>query len=256
MYVVKRDGRQETVHFDKITARLKKLSYGLNVEHCDPVLVAQKVCAGVYKGVTTSQLDEWAAETTAAMTANHPNYSSLAARIVVSNLYKNTKKSFSETIKIMDNHVNEESGLKAPLVADDVYEMIIKQCRWHCSSSLHDNQMGSRRRLIGLMRTNGRKWEEDEDGFGRVKEGNSNQDARVFPATATVSALPNKQREPKETSIDLERLAFARKRFHENYLEATNAKKQRKIQVMDHHDIPKPKNSFFGKKGGYQAKHW
>lgn len=77
MYVVKRDGRQETVHFDKITARLKKLSYGLSQEHCDPVLVAQKVCAGVYKGVTTSQLDELAAETAAAMTASHPDYASV-----------------------------------------------------------------------------------------------------------------------------------------------------------------------------------
>jgi len=77
MYVVKRDGRQEAVHFDKITARLKKLSYGLSTEHCDPVLVAQKVCAGVYKGVTTSQLDELAAETAAGMTANHPDYASV-----------------------------------------------------------------------------------------------------------------------------------------------------------------------------------
>jgi hypothetical protein len=77
MYVVKRDGRHEMVHFDKITARLKKLSYGLSQEHCDPVLVAQKVCAGVYKGVTTSQLDELAAETAAAMTASHPDYASV-----------------------------------------------------------------------------------------------------------------------------------------------------------------------------------
>lgn len=78
MYVVKRDGRQEAVHFDKITARLKKLSYGLSIDHCDPVLVSQKVCAGVYKGVTTSQLDELAAETAAAMTANHPDYASVS----------------------------------------------------------------------------------------------------------------------------------------------------------------------------------
>jgi len=78
MYVVKRDGKQEAVHFDKITARLKKLSYGLSTDHCDPVLVSQKVCAGVYKGVTTSQLDELAAETAAAMTANHPDYASVS----------------------------------------------------------------------------------------------------------------------------------------------------------------------------------
>ncbi|KAL5992767.1 ribonucleotide-diphosphate reductase subunit rnr1 [Asimina triloba] len=126
MYVVKRDGLQESVHFDKITARLKKLSYGLSTEHCDPVLVAQKVCAGVYKGVTTSQLDELAAETAAAMTANHPDYASLAARIVVSNLHKSTKKSFSETIREMYNHFDERSGLAAPLIADDVYEIIME----------------------------------------------------------------------------------------------------------------------------------
>lgn len=81
MYVVKRDGRQEAVHFDKITARLKKLSYGLSIDHCDPILVSQKVCAGVYKGVTTSQLDELAAETAAAMTANHPDYASVSIDI-------------------------------------------------------------------------------------------------------------------------------------------------------------------------------
>ncbi|KAF6157850.1 hypothetical protein GIB67_003750 [Kingdonia uniflora] len=138
MYVLKRDGRQETVHFDKITARLKKLSYGLSIDHCDPVLVAQKVCAGVYKGVTTSQLDELAAETAAAMTANHPDYASLAARIVVSNLHKNTKKSFSETIKDMYTHFNERSGQKAPLVADDVYEIIMKNAALLDSEIIYD----------------------------------------------------------------------------------------------------------------------
>ncbi|MCO5553900.1 hypothetical protein L7F22_007426 [Adiantum nelumboides] len=138
MYVIKRDGRQEAVHFDKITARLKKLSYGLNAEHCDPVLVAQKVCAGVYKGVTTSQLDELAAQTAAALTANHPDYALLAARIVVSNLHKNTKKSFSETIKLMYNHVNEKSGLKSPLIADDVFDIVMKNAHRLDSEIIYD----------------------------------------------------------------------------------------------------------------------
>ncbi|XP_020583788.1 ribonucleoside-diphosphate reductase large subunit-like [Phalaenopsis equestris] len=138
MYVVKRDGRREAVHFDKITARLKKLSYGLSQEHCDPVLVAQKVCAGVYKGVTTTQLDELAAETAAAMTANHPDYASLAARIAVSNLHKNTRKSFSETIKEMYDHVNERSGQKAPLISDDVYEIIMKNAARVDSEIIYD----------------------------------------------------------------------------------------------------------------------
>ncbi|GJN00809.1 hypothetical protein PR202_ga18024 [Eleusine coracana subsp. coracana] len=138
MYVVKRDGRHEMVHFDKITARLKKLSYGLSQEHCDPVLVAQKVCAGVYKGVTTSQLDELAAETAAAMTASHPDYASLAARIAVSNLHKNTKKSFSETIKDMYGHFNERSGLMAPLIAEDIYEIIMKNAARLDSEIIYD----------------------------------------------------------------------------------------------------------------------
>ncbi|XP_019177265.1 PREDICTED: ribonucleoside-diphosphate reductase large subunit-like isoform X5 [Ipomoea nil] len=138
MYVIKRDGRQEAVHFDKITARLKKLSYRLSPDHCDPVLVAQKVCAGVYKGVTTSQLDELAAETAAAMTTNHPDYASLAARIAVSNLHSNTKKSFSETVKDMYYHISERSGLKAPLIADDVYEIIMKNAARLDSEIIYD----------------------------------------------------------------------------------------------------------------------
>eukprot|EP00257_Ricinus_communis_P026656 XP_025014070.1 ribonucleoside-diphosphate reductase large subunit isoform X1 [Ricinus communis] len=138
MYVIKRDGHQETVHFDKITARLKKLSYGLNSEYCDPVLVAQKVCSGFYKGVTTTQLDELAAETAAAMTTNHPDYAILAARVAVSNLHKNTKKSFSETIKLMYSHINKRSGQKASLIADDVYEIIMKNATRLDSEIIYD----------------------------------------------------------------------------------------------------------------------
>ncbi|KAK3159392.1 hypothetical protein QOZ80_2AG0149560 [Eleusine coracana subsp. coracana] len=138
MYVMKRDGRQEPVQFDKITARLKKLSYGLSEEHCDPVLVAQKVCAGVYKGVTTSQLDELAAETAAAMTASHPDYASLAARIAVSNLHKNTLKSFSETVKLLFTNCDERSGLMASLIADDVYSIVMKNAARLDSEIIYD----------------------------------------------------------------------------------------------------------------------
>ncbi|XP_042960585.1 ribonucleoside-diphosphate reductase large subunit-like isoform X2 [Carya illinoinensis] len=126
MHVVKRDGSQEPLQFEKITARVKKLSYGLNVEHCDPVLVTRKVCAGLYEGVTTIQLDELAAETAAAMTTNHPDYALLAARIAVSNLHKNTKESFSETIKVMYDNFDKSSGQKSSLIAYDVYEIVMK----------------------------------------------------------------------------------------------------------------------------------
>jgi len=87
-------------------------------------MIAQKVCMGVFKGVTTKELDELAAETAASMTSKHPDYSQLAARIAVSNLHKTTLKSFSETMKVMYEHVNERNGKWSPLLADDVYEII------------------------------------------------------------------------------------------------------------------------------------
>lgn len=98
MLVIKRDGKKETVAFDKITARIKKLCYGFEPKHVDPVRVAQKVVAGVYDGVTTAQLDDLASETAAFLTTQHPDYGRLAARIAVSNLHKQTDKSFSDTM--------------------------------------------------------------------------------------------------------------------------------------------------------------
>ena len=98
MQVIKRDGKQEPVAFDKITARIKKLCYGFDPKHVEPIAVAQKVVLGVYDGVTTSQLDDLASETAAYLTTLHSDYGRLAARIAVSNLHKNTSKSFSETM--------------------------------------------------------------------------------------------------------------------------------------------------------------
>ena len=97
MYVLKRDGRKEPIIFDKITARVRKLCYGLN-DLVDPVKVAMRVIEGLYDGVTTSELDNLAAETAATMTTTHPDYALLAARVSVSNLHKNTKKSFVDTM--------------------------------------------------------------------------------------------------------------------------------------------------------------
>ncbi|KAK3243687.1 ribonucleotide-diphosphate reductase subunit rnr1 [Cymbomonas tetramitiformis] len=138
MFVIKRDGRQVPVAFDKITARIKKLSYGLNDDFCDPVLVAQKVTQGVYKGVTTSELDELAAETAAAMVSQHPDYALLASRVSVSNLHKNTEKCFSKNIERMFNHVNERNGQKAPLVDEAIYKIIMKNAELLDSTIIYD----------------------------------------------------------------------------------------------------------------------
>jgi ribonucleoside-diphosphate reductase alpha chain len=109
--------------FDKITARVRKLCYGLN-DLVDPVKVAMRVIEGLYDGVTTSELDNLAAETAATMTTTHPDYALLAARISVSNLHKNTKKSFVDTMTDLYTYVNPRTGKKAPLLADNVYKII------------------------------------------------------------------------------------------------------------------------------------
>ena len=124
MFVIKRDGRKEPVHFDKITARISKLSFGLNSTFVIPHRVAKAVIQGLYDGVTTTELDELAARTSANMTVIHPEYAVLAARIAVSNLHKNTKKNFSRIIEELYNYVDPKTNAKAPLIADDVYEII------------------------------------------------------------------------------------------------------------------------------------
>jgi ribonucleoside-diphosphate reductase alpha chain len=125
MYVVKRDGHKEPVMFDKITDRIRKMCYSLN-PMVDSVKVAMKVIEGLYDGVHTSELDNLAAETAAALTVSHPDYAQLAARIAVSNLHKNTKKSFSETMTDLYKYVNPRTNQEAPMIADDVYEVIMQ----------------------------------------------------------------------------------------------------------------------------------
>ncbi|MDB2442635.1 ribonucleoside-diphosphate reductase subunit alpha [Flavobacteriales bacterium] len=123
MFVLKRDGRKEAVKFDKITARIQKLCYGLDAL-VDPTTVAMKVIEGIYEGVTTFELDNLAAEVAASLTVKHPDYAQLAARIAVSNLHKKTKKSFSETMSDLYEYTNPVTNQKAPMLADDVYQII------------------------------------------------------------------------------------------------------------------------------------
>jgi len=118
IFVLKRDGRQEPVHFDKITSRIEKLCYGLNDEHIDPASITLKVISGLYPGVTTIELDNLAAEIAATMTTKHPDYAVLAARIVVSNLHKETKKKFSDVIEDLYNMTMEKTGRPTPMISD------------------------------------------------------------------------------------------------------------------------------------------
>ena len=142
MFVQKRDGRKEVVKFDKITARIEKLCYGFNPELVDPIDVAKKVIEGLYDGVTTSELDSLAAETAASLTTKHPDYALLASRIAVSNLHKNTTKSFSKTMEVLYNYVDPKNGKPAPLVADDVWQVIEENADILDSTIIYDRDFG------------------------------------------------------------------------------------------------------------------
>ncbi|WP_158991478.1 ribonucleoside-diphosphate reductase subunit alpha [Mucilaginibacter sp. L196] len=140
MFVIKRDGKRESVKFDKITARIEKLCYGFHL--VDPIDVAKKVIEGLFDGVTTSELDNLAAETAASLTTKHPDYALLASRIAVSNLHKNTIKSFSETMRKLYEYVDEKTGKNASLIAEDVWQVIQDNAELLDSTIIYDRDFG------------------------------------------------------------------------------------------------------------------
>ncbi len=142
MDVIKRNGRRESVKFDKITARIQKLSYGLDRDHIDASLVAFKVIEGLYDGVTTSELDNLAAEVAATMTTRHPDYAILAARIAISNLQKNTLKSFSETMKGLYHYVDSKTQKKSGLISEELYDLSQEHAEILDASIIYDRDFG------------------------------------------------------------------------------------------------------------------
>ena len=176
MYVVKRDERKETVKFDKITARIIKMCYGLD-PLVSPEAVAMKVIEGIYDGVSTSDLDNLAAEVAAAKTIDHPDYALLASRIAVSNLHKETKKTFSEVIDDLHHYIDPKTNQNASLVADDVYAIIQENKEAFDSSIIYDRDF--RYDYFGfktlsrsyLMRLNGKIAERPQQMLMRVAIG-------------------------------------------------------------------------------------
>ncbi|KAI0223417.1 Ribonucleoside-diphosphate reductase large subunit [Lamellibrachia satsuma] len=138
MHVIKRDGRQERIMFDKITSRVSKLCYGLNMDFVDPTAITLKVISGLYPGVSTVELDNLAAETAATMTTKHPDYAILAARIAVSNLHKETKKVFSDVMTDLHTYINPRNNKPSPMLSDEVYQIIIDNADKLNSSIIYD----------------------------------------------------------------------------------------------------------------------
>ena len=138
MNVVKRDGTVEQVKFDKISSRIRKLTYALNEDYVDYFQVAQKVISGLYDGVTSTELDQLSAETAASMITTHPDYGKLAARIIITSLYKDVSKEFSVVAKQLYDYINPVTNEPAGLISDDVYAVIEKHATELNAMIVHD----------------------------------------------------------------------------------------------------------------------
>jgi ribonucleoside-diphosphate reductase alpha chain len=138
MQVIKRDGSREPLKFDKISNRIRKMTYGLNSDFIDVLEISQKVIAGIFDGITTEALDNLAAETAASLVPRHPDYSLLASRIAVSRLHKTTKKKFSETIQDLYTYIDPETGKPASLINDVTYNVVMENKDTFDSAVIHD----------------------------------------------------------------------------------------------------------------------
>ncbi|KAG0149282.1 hypothetical protein CROQUDRAFT_89370 [Cronartium quercuum f. sp. fusiforme G11] len=176
-FVYKRDGRRERVAFDKITARIHKLCYGLDNVHVEPIEITKKVINGVFNGVTTVELDNLAAETAAYMTTRHPDYAVLAARIAISNLHKETKKLFSQVIEDLYRYVNPKNGRPSPMISDTTYEAVQANAEALNSAVIYDrdfnyNYFGFKTlERSYLLRINGKVAERPQHMLMRVAVG-------------------------------------------------------------------------------------
>ena len=188
MYVVKRDAKKETVKFDKITARIVKMCYGLD-SLVSPEAVAMKVIEGIYDGVTTIDLDNLAAEVAAAKTIDHPDYALLASRIAVSNLHKETKKTFSEVMHDLYTYIDPKTNQQASLLADDVYQIVMDNKELLDSSIIYDRDF--RYEYFGfktltrsyLMKLNGKIAERPQQMLMRVAIGIHKRDVQAAITT-------------------------------------------------------------------------
>ncbi|TFK70963.1 ribonucleotide reductase alpha subunit [Pluteus cervinus] len=188
-YVFKRGERKERVQFDKITTRLDKLCYGLDTNHVNSVEVTQKVVAGVYQGVTTVELDNLAAETAAYLTTKHPDYAILAARIAISNLHKETKKTFSAVIKDLYEYINPKNGRAASMISKETYDVVMANAEILDSAIIYHrdfnyNYFGFKTlERSYLLRINGRVAERPQHMLMRVAVGIHGNDIERAIAT-------------------------------------------------------------------------
>jgi ribonucleoside-diphosphate reductase alpha chain len=135
--VMKRNGKKEPVMLDKILDRITQQTYGLDQKWIVPFEVAQKVIEGIMPDIQTSVLDQLAMETAASLTTKHPDYSTLAARLAITALHKETKKSFSETVSDLYKYVDPKTRKHSPIVSKNFYDIVKKHADELDSAIVH-----------------------------------------------------------------------------------------------------------------------
>ena len=123
-HVIKRNGNKEKISIDKIERRISKLSDGLTINLSR---VTREVASQMYDGMKTYELDELSAQICASLCTEHPDYGTLASRIIVSNHHKNTSPSFSEVIRNLYENKNIH-GNPAPLISKELFEIVMENC--------------------------------------------------------------------------------------------------------------------------------
>lgn len=138
MFVTKRDGSEEKMSFDKISNRLKKLMWELDSKNINLLKVSQKVIQGLYNKIKTVELDELSSQICANLITDHLDYGTLASRIEISNLHKQTKKKFSLVIEDLYNYVNPNTEEKGSLISKKLYRIVMSNKKKINSSIIYD----------------------------------------------------------------------------------------------------------------------
>lgn len=124
MRVTKRNGELEEIFFDKILLRVKKLCVEANITTINHASLVIKVIDQLYDKIPTKKIDELTAEQCASLSTQHPDYNTLAGRIIVSNHHKNTNNKFSEVMKSLYYYVNPINNKASPIVSDKLWEIV------------------------------------------------------------------------------------------------------------------------------------
>ena len=122
MRIIKRDGTEQPVSFDKVLKRIQKAAKGLTVQ---VDTLAQNIISQICDGISSSKLDELAAQLAASLSTLHPDYATLASRLTISNHHKNTEMTFAQVAEALRNQVSAHTGKAVNYISEELYQVTL-----------------------------------------------------------------------------------------------------------------------------------